>query len=35
MAKKIFGSKVGKLSQDAVDALCIAKWGDLRLQGKD
>jgi len=35
MARQIFGVKIDKLSQDAVDALCVAKWGDLRLQGKD
>ena len=35
MAKQIFGAKIDKLSQDAADALCVAKWGDLRLQGND
>jgi len=32
MARQIFGSKIGLLSQDSVDALMIAKWGQLRLQ---
>lgn len=32
MASKIFDPKVSKLSQDSVDALCIAKWGDLRVR---
>ena len=31
MAVKIFGKSVNKLSQDSVDALMIAKWGELRL----
>ena len=31
MALKIFDSKLSKLSQDSIDALCIAKWGDLRV----
>jgi len=35
MATKIFGKKVSKLSQDSVDALCIAKWGDLRIRKKE
>mgnify|MGYP003638233236 FL=1 len=35
MAKQIFGDEILKLSQDAVDALCIAKWGDLRIRGDD
>ena len=34
MASKIFDKKVLKLSQDSVDALCIAKWGDLRIEKK-
>ncbi len=32
MAQQIFGSKIGRLSQDSVDALVIAKWGQLRFQ---
>jgi Holliday junction resolvasome RuvABC endonuclease subunit len=35
MAKQIFGAKISKLSQDGVDALCVAKWGDLRVRGND
>ena len=35
MAKQIFGSRISKLSQDGVDALCVAKWGDLRVRGDD
>jgi Holliday junction resolvasome RuvABC endonuclease subunit len=31
MARKIFGPEVDNLSQDAVDALMIAKWGELRI----
>ena len=32
MAKKIFGDKeISKLSQDATDALMVAKWGEMRL----
>ena len=30
MALQIFGKRVGRLSQDSIDALCIAKWGQLR-----
>ena len=30
MALQIFGKGVGRLSQDSIDALCIAKWGQLR-----
>ena len=32
MALKIFDSKVSRLSQDAIDALCVAKWGELRIR---
>jgi len=32
MATKIFDKSVSKLNQDLVDALCIAKWGDLRIR---
>ena len=31
MAVKIFGESVKKFSQDSIDALMIAKWGELRL----
>ena len=32
MAKKIFGDEeISKLSQDATDALMVAKWGEMRL----
>ena len=31
MAIKILGQDVSKLSQDAIDALMIAKWGQLRV----
>jgi len=31
MARQIFGTGVGRLSQDSIDALMIAKWGQLRL----
>ena len=31
MAIKILGQDVSKLSQDAIDALMIAKWGELRV----
>jgi Holliday junction resolvasome RuvABC endonuclease subunit len=31
MALKIFDNKLSRFSQDSVDALCIAKWGDLRI----
>lgn len=31
MAKKIYGEDLKKLSQDAIDALMVAKWGELRL----
>ena len=31
MARKIFGPEVDNLSQDSVDALMIAKWGELRI----
>ena len=31
MASKILNSNIDKLSQDAVDALMIAKWGELRV----
>ena len=31
MARQIFGTGVGRLSQDSVDALMIAKWGQLRV----
>jgi len=30
MALQIFGKRVGKYSQDSIDALMIAKWGQLR-----
>jgi Holliday junction resolvasome RuvABC endonuclease subunit len=32
MACKIYGEEVKKYSQDAVDALMVAKWGELRLK---
>ncbi|MAH47479.1 hypothetical protein CMI37_16765 [Candidatus Pacearchaeota archaeon] len=32
MALKIFDNKVSRLSQDAIDALCVAKWGELRIR---
>jgi len=32
MAQKIFGNGVSKYSQDAIDALMVAKWGELRLK---
>ena len=35
MASKIFDKKVLKLSQDSIDALCIAKWGDLRVRKEE
>jgi len=35
MASKIFDKKVSRLSQDSVDALCIAKWGDLRVRKEE
>jgi len=35
MAAKIFDKSVLKLNQDLVDALCIAKWGDLRIRQDD
>ena len=35
MASKIFDKKVLKLSQDSIDALCIAKWGDLRIRKEE
>jgi len=31
MAVKIFGDSVQKFSQDSIDALMIAKWGELRV----
>ena len=31
MAIKILGKDIGKLSQDAIDSLMIAKWGELRV----
>ena len=31
MAIKILGKDISKLSQDAIDALMIAKWGELRV----
>ena len=31
MARQIFGARVGRLSQDSIDALMIAKWGQLRM----
>jgi hypothetical protein len=31
MAIKILGKDISKLSQDAVDALMVAKWGELRV----
>ena len=31
MAIKILGQDINKLSQDAIDALMIAKWGELRV----
>jgi Holliday junction resolvasome RuvABC endonuclease subunit len=31
MAIKILGQDVSKLSQDSIDALMIAKWGQLRV----
>ena len=31
MAMQIFGKRVGRLSQDSIDALVIAKWGQLRI----
>jgi len=31
MAIKILGNDISKLSQDAIDALMIAKWGELRV----
>ena len=31
MARQIFGTGVGRLSQDSIDALMIAKWGQLRV----
>ena len=35
MASKIVDKKVLKLSQDSIDALCIAKWGDLRIRKEE
>ena len=35
MESKIFDKKVLKLSQDSIDALCIAKWGDLRIRKEE
>ena len=31
MASKILGNGINKLSQDSIDALMIAKWGELRV----
>ena len=31
MARQIFGKRIGRLSQDSIDALMIAKWGQLRM----
>ena len=31
MAIKILGNDVSKLAQDSIDALMIAKWGQLRV----
>ena len=29
--KKILGQDVSKVSQDGIDALMVAKWGELRV----
>ena len=31
MAQKIYGKGINKYSQDAIDALMVAKWGSLRV----
>jgi Holliday junction resolvasome RuvABC endonuclease subunit len=31
MAQKIYGESINQYSQDAIDALMVAKWGELRV----